>query len=96
MYLFSSFRDLTRLQRSISSGKKSNFAAATEDWDRRFNSALLISFVATAVFSLAQYGLTEYHWYVLCGLSVAVSRIASGDKEKVQTAVVETVEGTRK
>ena len=46
-------------------------------WVFQLRHAITISFLAWFVFHLAQYGLTEYHWYVLCGLAVVV-----GDMDK--------------
>ena len=36
---------------------------------------LTISFFSWFIFHLAQYGLTEYHWYVLCGIAVVTSNL---------------------
>jgi O-antigen ligase len=44
--------------------------------------ALNASFWMYLVFSLAQYGVTEYHWYLLAGLVVLVERNLSVEMEK--------------
>ncbi len=45
--------------------------------------ALNASFWMYLVFSLAQYGVSEYHWYLLAGLVVLVEHNLSVEKEKI-------------
>jgi len=54
---------------------KNGMKAWEVGWVFQLRHAINISFLAWFVFHLAQYGLTEYHWYVLCGLAVVVGNM---------------------
>ncbi len=65
-FLYSTYRQLREPRKSCPGETE-----LTADLHRRLATALWVLFVSWVVFHLAQYGLTEYHWYVLTGLVIA-------------------------
>lgn len=96
LFLYSSWNTLVKRNLKNKSSRRQIIAGMPEHWLVRLNTALMISFFAWAVFSLAQYGLTEYHWYILCGLVTATSLLQENMKSNRQMASDETVEDMSK
>lgn len=72
---------------------KSSTGENTEGGKDKFNyetnlaMALNATFWMFIVFSIAQYGVSEYHWYLIAGLSVALNRRITNEIERMNESV---------
>jgi putative inorganic carbon (hco3(-)) transporter len=73
LFLLSMGRDVVRANRIVKAELKSR-----DDPDIRYLGALIdavqVWSVMCVVFSIAQYGLSEFHWYLVAGMSAAIVR----------------------
>jgi len=69
-------------------------ASSDDGYMQRLGLALQAWFVMCAVFSLAQYGLSQYHWYLFGGLSVVFGRLAHQAETDVSAATLHQSRGS--
>ena len=73
-FLWQSFRDARHPKLALN-----RVLNDSETFVSRLRIAIHVSFIAWAVFHLAQYGLSEYHFYLLAGISVVSRKLSSFD-----------------
>lgn len=82
-FLYSSIRLLLSTQR-LRQKLRLQLKNANDHWFDHLTSSLVILFFATIISSLTQYGLSETHWYLICGLIVTTSILSLADREMVR------------
>jgi len=78
-YIFSIRKNLTELRTQLSEPDKKN-----KSFYFRLNQTLLAVVLMYAVYSLNYWGLSQYYWYLLGGLVVAVTRLQSLDQKATE------------
>jgi len=78
-YILSIRKNLTKLRTQLSESDKKN-----KSFYFRLNQTLLAVVLMYAVYSINYWGLSQYYWYLLGGLVVAVTRLQSLDKKATE------------
>ncbi|MEN8129861.1 MAG: O-antigen ligase family protein [Pseudomonadota bacterium] len=82
LIFFSFIKSIYRKFRQNREQMESLFAADTDTFIWRLNSALTAVFWMYIVYSINYFGLSAYYWYLFAGLTIAFSRIYFGSGEK--------------
>lgn len=76
MFLASIFGNLREIRASIASpGRQPGADSGNRQFYARCSGALLVLAVMCMVFSIASYGLSEFYWYLIAGLSVVLRNL---------------------
>jgi hypothetical protein len=76
MFLASIFGNLREIRASIASpGRQAGADSGNRPFYARCSGALLVLAVMCMVFSIASYGLSEFYWYLIAGLSVVLRNL---------------------
>ncbi|MCL4779088.1 MAG: O-antigen ligase family protein [Gammaproteobacteria bacterium] len=76
MFLASIFGNLREIRASIASpGRQPGADSGNRQFYERCSGALLVLAVMCTVFSIASYGLSEFYWYLIAGLSVVLRNL---------------------